>query len=138
MTPDIKRATELYIVDQLSLAVPGHVFVPFTGGSRTTGAVEIEPPFTVVSVSDANKVMATEGTWFCIGKAQVITARVEASSEEHAELARQVYAALSNIQPFISADFAFHGIDIDDMTTADDEASQAHADVISFTAGVGG
>lgn len=138
MIPDIKRATELYIVDKLTLAIPGHLFVPFTGGSRTTGAVEIEPPFTVVSVSDATKVMATEGTWLCIGKAQVITARVEATSEEHSELARQVYAALSNIPPAAGAEFSFHGIDVADMTPADDEAAQAHADVISFTAGVGG
>lgn len=139
MIPDIKRYTEMYLVDKLTAALPGNLFVPFTGGSRTTGAVDIEPPVTVISISNATKSMATEGTWICAGKAQVITHRAESTPEEHAELARQVYVVLAGLPPeIISGEFTFHGIDIEDSTPTDDDAGQAHADVISFTAGVGG
>lgn len=138
MTPDIKRRTELYIVDKLKIAIPTHDFVPFTGGSQTTDAIDIEPPFTVVSITDATRTMATEGTWICVGTLQVVTHRAETTSEAHSELTRSIYAALAAIPSYADASFSFHGIDIADMTSADDDASQAHADIVSFTAGVGG
>lgn len=135
---DIKRRTELHIVHQLKLAIPDHNFVPFTGGDENTDATEIEPPFTVVSVSDASKVMATESTWICTGVVQVITNHVETKSGEQSDLARRIYKALDNIPSYSDPEFSLHGIDIQDMTAADDKDAQAHADVISFAAGVGG
>lgn len=138
MTPDIKRKTELYIVAQLALALPNEVFVPFTGGSENLGAVELEPPFTVVAVRDAQKTMATEGTWFCIGNVQVITHFSEATSQQHSELARSIYKALDNITIQADPAFSFHGIDIAGMAYAFDEDESAHADIINFTCGVGG
>ena len=82
--------------------------------------------------------MATEGTWLCTGTVQVITIASEVLPQAHAELARQVYAALADIPPLVAAGYSFHGIDIGSMTPTDDDTQQAHADVISFTAGAGG
>jgi len=135
---DIKRRTELHIVNRLKAAVPDHNFVPYTGGSESTDASDIEPPFTVVSILDANRTMATEGTWICDGTVQVISHRKEMTSTAHSTLTRSIYSTLSNLPPYIDGEFAFHGIDVVDMGTAEDDESQAHADVIRFTAGVGG
>lgn len=135
---DIKRRTELYIVDKLQAAIPAEKFVPYTGGSLTTDAEDIEPPFSVVAVIDATRTMATESTWICEGSVQVITHRKEATATQHSTLARAVYAALSNIPSYADSEYSFHGIDIVGMTPAEDEDAQAHADVIRFTAGAGG
>jgi hypothetical protein len=138
MTPDIKRKTELYIVTKLLIALPSLQIVPFTGGSASMGAVELEPPFTIVAVRDAQKAMSTEGTWYCTGNVQVITHSSETPSEQHSELARQIYAALDNIPTQADPDFSLHGLDIQGMAYAFDDTESAHADIISFTAGVGG
>lgn len=138
MTPDIKRQTELYMVEKLSAQISDHAFLPFTGGSQTTGATEVEPPFTVIAIPTAQRTMATEGTWLCQGTAQIVTHTSESTSEAQAELVRKVYAALSAIPTQGDATFSFHGIDITDMTYATDEDKQFYADIINFVVGVGG
>ncbi len=136
--PDIKRAAELFIVGKLKAAYPEEAIYPFTGGDRTTGATEVEPPFTIVAIPVARRQMATEGTWLCDGVVQVISHQAEMTTENQAERARRIYEALSNIAPSPGLPFTFHGIDITDMHPTEDAASDCHADVISFTVGVGG
>lgn len=137
--PEIKRATELFICSKLAALLPATNFQPFTGGTISDDAQELEPPFAVVAVSAAAKVLGTEGTWQCQGTVQVITMQSEATSEAHAELVRTIYAALADLAPDdTDPNFSFHGIDIGQMRSTQDQTLRAHADVIDFTAGVGG
>ena len=139
MITDIKRATEIYICDKLAAELPTHRCVPFTGGSNTLDADLVEPPFTVVIISEAQRTHSTEGTWFLRGTVQVITHAADVGSAEHSTLVRNVYKAFGAIEPDWSNPlFSLHGIDIDKMRSAEDSESQAHSDIIDFTAGVGG
>lgn len=136
---DIKRRTELFIVGKLAAAVSGHNFYPFFGGTAFSDKTEVEPPMTVVATIDAEKMFRHEGTWVVTGNVQIITHVADASSQEHATLSRQIYAALDDIAAeVVDASFSFHGLDITGMRSATDSESQCHADIISFTCGVGG
>ena len=139
MVSDIKRKTEIFICDFLSNAISTHSFVPFTGGSNSQDAGEMEPPFTVVVISEAERTHAQAGTWIVRGTVQVITIASESTSAAHSTLVRNIYQALGNIRSDATDPlFSMHGLDISKMTSAQDGESHAHADVISFTAGVGG
>lgn len=138
MIPEIKRQVELFLVDRLKAALPLQEFVPFSGGDLLSGPEEIEPPFTVIAITEAEKTMATEGTWLCRGTAQVITHHTEVTAQKQAEMAREVYKALDNIGAYSNGPLSIHGIDISSMTSATDDQLGVHADVISFTLGAGG
>lgn len=136
MDIDIRRATEEYICAQLRPAVPTHNFVPYNG---IDNAGNLEAPFTVVYVGDATATYQTESTWIVQGTVQIVTDASETLSEDHATLVKSIYATLKNMQPFVDGiNFTLHGIDVSDIKSATDQESHAHADVISFTAGVGG
>src|SRR6188768_1659560 len=96
---DIKRHTEIYICDRLREQIADHMFVPFTGGSDTEDAAVMEPPFTVVAVTEAESMYGTESTWKIEGTVQVITNSGEATSSAHSTLVRNVYKALGGIEP---------------------------------------
>lgn len=140
--PEIKRQTELFLCRRLKLVLPDYVFVPSGGGGETTDSFEIEPPFIVLAMGDAEKTLAQEGTWLMRGTAQVITHIADTRAGDHALLVRAVYAELEAIAP-VSTDpdfpgFSFHGIDVSGIREAQDEASKAHADIIDFSCGCGG
>jgi len=134
---DPKRATEIFLCEKLSAAVPGHQFVPFHGGGTNIDPSEMEPPFTVVMLDDAERTHATEGTWICNGNIQTITHSKETSIQAHSELSRAVYAALASIPSSYTSDFAFHGIDISKVSTSEEESLQCRANIVGFTCGVG-
>lgn len=136
---DIKRHTEIYICERLREQVTGHLFVPFTGGGDTEDAAVMEPPFTVVVVTEAESMFCQESTWKVEGTVQVITNSGEATSAEHSTLVRSIYKALGTIVPN-SADplFSLHGLNIMKMRSADDDALSVHSDIFEFVAGVGG
>jgi hypothetical protein len=136
---DIKRRTELHIVNKLSAAVSGHSFHPFFGGTAFADKDEVEPPLSVVAIVDAEKLTQHEGTWLLTGSVQVITHVADASSQTHATLSRSVYAALDDIPAeVVDSSFSFHGIHITGMASTTDSESQCHADIIKFVCGVGG
>jgi hypothetical protein len=142
MNPEIKRQTELFLCLALKRALPAYTFVPSEGGGLTADSTELEPPFVVLAMGNAQKVMAQEGTWRMAGTAQVITHIGDTRVTDHARLVRAVYAALESLSPGADGphlpNFAFHGIDVAGLREATDEASKAHADIIDFTCGVGG
>ena len=139
MAAEIQRTTELFIVGKLTAAVAGHSFYPFTGGTVSTDAAEIEPPFTVVSIDTAEKTHQQEGTWICTGTLQIITHSADSSSQAHALLVRTIYAALDDIVAEApDAAFSFHGLDVTNITAATDPSGNAHANIVKFTCGVGG
>lgn len=138
MIPAIKRQVELFLIERMKAALPALVFYPYTGGDATEGATEIYPPFVVVAITRAERTMATEGTWRCEGKVQVITHHAETRPQEQSIMARDVYKALDNIGTYAGSELSVHGIDIDEVTSATDDSLNAHADIISFVAGVGG
>lgn len=138
MKPDIKRQVELFVVSRLSIALPDQKFYPFTGGDAINDASEIEPPFTIVAITDAERTMATEGTWLCRGQIQVVTHHAEASAQAQAVMAREVYKALDNIGAYTDGNLSIHGIDIEGMRSTSEETLSVRADIISFTVGAGG
>lgn len=140
MIADIKRATEVYICEKLSQTViPPHTFVPFTGGSEFADAAQLEPPFTIVAIDDAQRTHAQDATWICKGTVQIITHANESTSRQHAELVRSIYVAVAAIDTDASDPlFSFHGLDIDKMRSAQDSEENMHADVIDIVVGVGG
>ena len=137
--PDIKRRTELFICSALRAALPGYIFVPFTGGTEEGDAFEVIPPFTVVYVTNAVKTHQADSTFRVEGSVQVITHAAETRTPTHAAMVKDIYNTLLSLQPNGNdPNFSFHGIDIDALTTAQDTENSVHADVIGFAAGVGG
>ena len=139
MITDIRRATELHICERLMTALPGMKFVPFSGGDRGHDSFDIEPPFGVVAITEAEKTCPTESTWQVSGSCQWVTHITEATSPEHSAQFQQIYKTLGALTPR-STDplFSFHGIDVDHAEMTEDDKSRARAGVIRFAAGVGG
>ena len=135
----IQRKLELFLVTKLAAAVSGHSFYPYHGGTAFANMTEIEPPFSVVAVVDAEKTMQQEGTWLCTGTLQILAHAAETNSQAHAALSGQIYGALDEIAAEIQdAGFSFHGLDITGMSSSTDSESACYADIIKFVAGVGG
>ena len=138
-SPDIKRQTELYLCRKLMAALPGRTFVPFSGGDETHDSFDIEPPFGVIAVTEAEKTCPTESTWQVSGTAQWVTHITEATSPEHSQQVREMYSALGSLPPDSSdSAFSFHGIDVDHVDMTEDDKSRARAGIVKFAAGVGG
>lgn len=136
---DIKHTTEIFIAQNLKLAVPEHNFVSFTGGSAIENAEELEPPFTVVAITTADRTMRTEGTWKCTGTVQIITHSGDQTTPTHAILVRRIYAALTDLERDVTGStFSFHGIDVGAMRSNQDDDLKAHADICDISVGVGG
>ena len=138
MSTIIARKTELHICKKLREAIPGITVIPFHGGGETDDAFETEPPFAVVAVSSAEKMMGTESTYLVDGSVQWVTHLSETTPQNHAQGAKAVKDALNELIAASESDFAFHGIDISTEERAEDQSSRARADVIRFKAGVGG
>lgn len=138
MSPDISRQTELFLCGQLRALVPNHTFIPFNGGDEFNDSFDIEPPFTVLSIYEPEKVLQTEGAWECKGTCHVISHGDETSSHSHGVMARLIYSVLGDIPRYNSEDFVFHGIDVNQVTNGTDESDQARGTVIRFTCGVSG
>lgn len=147
MSYEIKRRTENYICQKLTIAVsgiggaaPGHRFYPFNGGSETQlPADSLEPPFTVVEISEAEKQFSQESTWLAKGTIQVIHHIAEATGQDHARIVKAIYDAIIALQPTIpGSDFSFHGIDVGTVTNGEDTENSVYADVIGIVCGVGG
>lgn len=140
MRPDIKRTSELYFCDRLRTSITDVLVIPLNGGDQDFDAIDVEPPFIVISVNEAEKMFDQESTWLIKGIAQVISHSGETSIPDHAELSRTVYAQLGALAPSanLPPNFAFHGISIDRVRNSVDEESACRAEIIEFTAGVGG
>lgn len=138
MSDEIRRKTETYIAGKLRLAVPTINSVSMNGGEASGDAEPIEPPFAVVTVNEAEKIMTQSGNFAVSGVVQMVTHMDEHTPSEHSVMARQIYAALADIQPEVAGDFLFHGIDVGDLRGSEDSSLKARVDNISFTAGVGG
>ena len=137
MSPNIQREAELFLCAQLSSALPSIQFFPFIGFGDNN--IDLEPPFVVVAVGSAEKTLAQENTFIATGTVQIVDHIDMVTAENHSLMVRHVYNALQGIQPQVpSADFSFHGLDIDSVKSASDAESKAYADVINFVAGVGG
>jgi hypothetical protein len=132
---DIKRLTEIYLCDKLAAATGGRFF-PFSGFGLNEE--NLEPPFTVVAISEAEKRFAQANIWHMTGTIQVITHADEATSEEHSEMVGVIYDALNNINIEKSDAFIFHGLNITNTRSSQDEGRQAHADIIDFACGATG
>lgn len=138
MSADIKRVVELFLAERLTLLIPGHPFVPFTGGTATQDVEQMEPPFTVISIETAESTQTAHGVWICNGNLQAITHSSETTTESHGELVREIYAALGSIRPVATPSLVFHGLDINKCSSAVDESLQCRAGIIGFSCGVGG
>jgi hypothetical protein len=138
MSADIKRDTELYLMHALQAALPNYKIYPMHGGDEETPAAEIEPPFVVVAVGDANKRVQRSDVYMAVGTVQVISMIQDSTSQDYATMVSNVHHALVNIPPGATDEFRLHGIDIRDHRSATDETQHAYADLIDFQAGVSG
>lgn len=136
---DIKRQTELYIVEALQAALPEMTFVPFSGGDRAgSDSFNIEPPFGVVAVTECKKTHQQEATYLATGSVQWISHMTEATPQEHSVAAHEVKSALVEIATQANSTFSFHGIDVDAIERSESQDARARAEIIRFVAGVGG
>lgn len=139
MSIEIKRRAELYLCGRLATAVPAHAFIPYKGGGYETAESEIEPPFTIVGINEADKVHPLQPVFQCQGSLQIVSHSAEATSVQHAALVRSIYEALEAIVTGQrdDVDFTFHGIDITSTESASDEENEVWADIIRFNTGMG-
>lgn len=142
---EIKRLFERYLCKKLSYEITGHKFLSMNGGNEEGGdeladaeSEDLEPPFTVVSVNEAQKMMAQFGHWRVQGTVQLVTHIDEMTPVVHSKFARLIYHVLVNLQPEVVDGLAFHGIDVTDSRSVDTSEQSARVDVIEFTAGIGG
>jgi hypothetical protein len=150
MSAEAKRKAELFLCARLTTAVTGQVFIPWKGGSDITDETEMEPPFTIVGISNAEDRFRHPGlaTYLCTGNLQIISHSAEATTREHAAVVKLIHDALKDITALaedadftlegtdIATGFCFNGLDITAMRTAEDEENQVWADIIDFTMGV--
>jgi hypothetical protein len=134
MSEGIQRLMERYICEKLTEAIPTHSFLSMGGGTDDEDAEFIEPPFTVISINQAESQITNGNAWLAQGTAQVITHMSEATPTEHSQLARFVYDALEKLQPEIHERLTFHGIDIVSSRSEKEQDEKIRADVIDFTA----
>ena len=99
MSEGIKRMAERHLCARLTGLVPGMLFLSMSGGGENEDAVDIEPPFTVITVNEAEKRLTQHGVWKIQGSAQLVTHMQEATPTFHSELARVIYSALANLEP---------------------------------------
>ena len=92
-----QTADRLFLCLALKRALPAHTFVPSEGGGLAADSTELEPPFVVLAMGNAQKMLAQEGTWRMAGTAQVITHIGD--TRVTARLVRAVYAALESLSP---------------------------------------
>lgn len=133
---EVKRRTENFICTRLKTEIGNHPFHPWKGGHAQGDAIEVIPPFTVIGITEAEKLVEFEGTWRCRGVAQVVNHAAQSSSPAHSALVDRIYRALGNLNPFTSDQFVFHGIDITELRNAESESADAWVDIIEFTCGV--
>lgn len=131
---------ERHICAKLSFAVPGQRFLSMLGGAEVEDGDEsdLEPPFTVVMVNEATKVLEGQGLWEIKGNVKVVTHMNEMTPSEHSEFARTIYHALTAIVPDRTDRMIMHGFDIATSDHGEDEGEQARIETFAFTAGVSG
>jgi len=131
---------ERHICDKLAFAIPGQKFFSMYGGGVNDDAEEedLEPPFTVVMVNEAKKVLEGQGLWELQGCVQVVSHMNEGVPSIHTEYARVVYHALSSLTPDRTDRMIMHGLDISQSRHSEDEGEQARIEAFDFTAGVSG
>lgn len=138
MTTDIKTLVERLVCAKLLEAIPNQKFLSMNGGTEIYDAEFIEPPFTVVTINEAEKVLSQQGLWLVQGSVQVVSHMDEWNPQEHAEFSRMVYHALSGIESAVGVGVRVHGLDVTDSKHKEEETENARIEVIDFTAGVTG
>lgn len=139
MSDLIKRKFERYIAAKLTGVMPTMAFLSSTGGGETEDARDIEPPFSIVTALELEKILGLYGQWAIKGTVQVVTHMSEHTPTAHSELSELVKHHMSALEPEVVEDnIAFHGIDISGMRYADNEDERIRVTAIDFTAGAGG
>lgn len=130
---DIKRHLELFLVERLTAAVPGHQFLPMTGFGNDP---ELEPPFTVVTATDSEKMYSNREVYYGKAVIQIITHSQDTPVEEHSKIVKAVSDTMKLLtRSAVKPGFVFSGSDVHGMRYSDDEKTQTHADLIDITWG---
>lgn len=133
MSHEIRHRCELHICSKLGIAVPGHRFLPLTGFGLSDSERNLEPPFSVVSITEAIKTHDQYSNFFCTGSVQVVNHANEVGSDQHSQSVEGVYRALSRLSDDESdPTFTFSGISIEKTRSAEDSEHAAHVDAIDF------
>ncbi len=144
---EVKRKAELFVCAILSAALPGHRFLPAKGGSEPDGqndtagkSVEVEVPFTVVAVLEAEDMIPGENTWLLTMAATYVTHIDDTVPAEHSKAVRAIQDVLRELPRgyYGAQQMIIHGADVQSITEVEDEKKKSHGDVITFAVGCSG
>jgi hypothetical protein len=148
MAFDIKRKAELNLVAQFGTLLPDLAFYPSKGGTDDGGTSLPRPPFGVIWIDNAEKVLPNNKTYLLTGTIVWITrASVPGVTPgtppgtgdvaDHSDAVQQIYNAVLQIGPGLDPvhNLIVHGIDVSDVDEFTDAERLAHGDTISFRMG---
>ena len=128
---DVKRKTELWICAQSAGHIDFPIF-PTNGGDKFTEATFPEPPYAVVEVGSAEKLIQDESTWKLEVFVKYITHIDESDVNERETDVRALHQILGTL-PYGEYNSAFdliiHGCNITGTDTFIDDTKQSHGDV---------
>lgn len=137
-TSEIKRKSELVVVDELAAALPDLAIFPSRGGSDSADSAPVPTVFVVVEALNAEKRLAQEDTYFVEMAAGYITPLYDVQIAEHALNFKRLLDAIKAIRGGWSAahEMQVHGLDVTATESFQDTEKRAHGDTVSFVMGV--
>ncbi len=132
---DIKRKIELWLCQELRMALPEQRFFPLKGGDDTNDAAVIEPPYTIVEAREAEKFIQDEPTWTVETALTLVTHIDEVSTPAHSVMVREIYEAVVAIGHGYNPEqgLIVHGVDVGTTESVENEEKQIHGDVFMLT-----
>lgn len=139
---DIKRKTELWLVAQLTAAIPGERFLPAKGGGESTDGADILPPFTIVEAESAERMLPSEPTYQVAVTLTRYAHFADTTSPQHSESVRRIIDALVQLPsgPFEAQALNVHGSYFSDHEEgpSEDGEDAAHTDRLNLSVGCSG
>lgn len=134
----IEHKTELYICQKLRACIPDLLFVPESGGDEDTGkSTIIEPPFVVVMVKHAEKVLSYLPVYEIEGAVRSVFHTNETTSGDQSRMRRRIWEALDVIAANDDNKdiFTLSGLDVSGVASETDNRRRARVGDIEFTCG---
>jgi hypothetical protein len=135
MSDDIKRKAELLVCGIAADACLDVKLIPQKGGSKTTDAEPIVPPFAVAAAVRAENLVPGEDTWRVQMTLTHVTHIDDTPTPEHTKAFGRVVALILGL-PTPGEDQAIgitlHGIGLAEADDVEDEERQSAGDVIAF------
>ncbi len=137
---DVKRKTELWLVEALTASIPSILFVPTKGGGTTADAAVIEPPYCAVESIDSEKMVGGENTWLVKVILTYVTHIDDTATPAHVAAVRTIYEVAEHLPRGFKAaqTLLVHGTDITATESVEDSEGDSHGDTLTLMVGVSG